>query len=93
MDFKNTQLIVILLLVLSLTGCAHGRKCRTKSGCDLFQSKLYVHDAHRGLFIRDLKDKDVLTYKEGHGLICTSEKDFRKLIDEAIVEKAYKEQK
>jgi hypothetical protein len=43
--------------------------------------RIYVHDAKRGLFIRDLKNKDVLTYKEAHGLLCLPEEDIKKLVD------------
>lgn len=58
----------ILMIAFSLLGCAHERAIR-----------LWVHDADRGLFIRDLENKDVLTYGQGHGLICFDKKDMRKL--------------
>lgn len=75
--------IVILVIVLAiLMGCSHGRTYR-----------IYIHDATRGLFIRDLKSKDVLTYKEGHGLICMPETDIRKLVDQAATDKAYEGKK
>lgn len=71
--------IAIILLALALcSGCSHGRTYR-----------IYVHDASRGLFIRDLKNKDVLTYKEGHGLICMPETELRKLADQIATDKAY----
>jgi 5'-deoxynucleotidase YfbR-like HD superfamily hydrolase len=60
--FKSAILGIVLCLVL---GCStQGRVY-----------KVYIHDAHHELFIRDMKSKDVLTYKQAHGLICVEEKD------------------
>lgn len=71
---------IIIAALSFLQGCSHGREYR-----------IYFHDANRGLFIRDLKDKDVLTYKEGHGLVCMPESDVRKMADQIATDKAYKE--
>jgi hypothetical protein len=51
--------------------------------------KIYIHDANRKLFIRDLKSNDVLTYKEGNGLICLPESDLKKVVDQLSTDKAY----
>jgi len=76
--FWHVVFIAILLIVLTLMSCSHGRTYR-----------IYIHDAHRGLFIRDLKNKDVLSYKEGHGLLCMPEEDVKKLMEEVSTKKAY----
>ncbi len=69
---------ILAIVLFACSGCSHGREYR-----------IYVHDAHRGLFIRDLKNKDVLTYKEGHGLICMPETEVRKVVDQISTDKAY----
>ena len=60
----------IILVAWCLLGCSHGREHR-----------LYVHNAARQLFIRDLANKDVLTYEQADGLICHSPEDVKKLIE------------
>lgn len=61
---------VIIVIAWSLLGCAHGREYR-----------FYVHDANRQLFIRNLKNKDVLTYEQADGLICQRPEDMKKLME------------
>lgn len=75
----NILIIAIIFIALAFClGCSHGREYR-----------IYIHDADRGLFIRDLKNKDVLTYREGHGLICMPETDVRKVVDQIATDKSY----
>jgi len=52
-----------------LLGCVHERP-----------TKLYIHDADRRLFIRNLENKDVLTYEQADGLICQSPEDMKKSV-------------
>lgn len=85
MAFYQIILIAILLIVLSLlSGCSHGGDHRKKH-----EYRVYVHDAHRGLFIRDLKDKDVLTYEKAHGLVCFSKKDLTKMVEFISIKNSY----
>ena len=63
----------ILIVAWSLIGCGHGRQ----------KYELYVHDAARQLFIRDLVNKDVLTYEQADGLICQKPEDVKRLIKES----------
>jgi hypothetical protein len=60
----------IILVAWCLLGCSHGGEHR-----------LYVHDADRQLFIRDLANKDVLTYEQADGLICQKPEDMKKLME------------
>lgn len=61
--------IIHIVLFLSVVGCStQGRVYR-----------VYIHDARRELFIRDMKNKDVLTYGQAHGLLCMTEKDFKEM--------------
>lgn len=53
-------------------GCSHGRKK---------EYRLYRYDADRGMFIRDLENKDVLSHEQGHGLLCLKEEDVRNLFE------------
>lgn len=57
----------IILGVSTLAGCAHDREFR-----------LYVFDANRQLFIRNMKNKDVLTVEQADGLICQKPEDVKK---------------
>lgn len=70
----SLMLLVYILAMIGLAfflgGCTHGREYR-----------IYVHDADRGLFIRDLENKEVLSYREGHGLVCMPKRDVQKLVE------------
>lgn len=75
----------IMMVVLSYVGCSYGRRrVVSKSPTVTFVGKRYYHDAHRGLFIRELKKHDVLSYKQGHGLICISEEDALKELEQQL---------
>lgn len=75
---KALLIVILLLMVVLLFGCTHQREYR-----------IYVHDYERKLFIRDLKSKDVLTYKDADGFLCLPEEDVRKLMDQIVTDKVY----
>lgn len=78
MDGEKLLMIIVRILTWAciiiwawcLLGCAHGPEYR-----------LYRHDAARELFIRDMKNKDVLTYEQAHGLICFRPEDVKKSLN------------
>lgn len=68
--------IAIFLVIGSLLSCEHKSRI-----------KIYKFDSGRGLFIRDLNDKDVLRFKEAHGYFCISPADLERLAEEVVASK------
>lgn len=63
------RIFAIMGIAFTLLGCTHGREYR-----------LYVFDANRQLFIRDLEKNDVLSLEQAGGLICQKPEDVKKSI-------------
>lgn len=66
----------IIMAAWFLLGCTHGREYR-----------LYVYDANRQVFVRNLKNGDVLTHEQADGLICQRPEDMKKLYQSKKSEK------
>lgn len=74
----NLFIIAIIFIALSFcSGCGHGRTYR-----------MYVHDAQRGLFVRDENNKDVKRYEEGHGFICMDDVSLINFSDQVAYRKS-----
>lgn len=64
-----------LVFISFLIGACSGPKSRIK---------IYKIDYARQSLVRSLSDKDVLTFSEADGFLCTSPKDLERLAEEVI---------
>lgn len=55
--------------------------------------KIYKIDYQRQMLIRDLKEKDTLTYEQADGFLCMSQKDVERFADQLVTKEAFSKEK
>lgn len=71
-------LFLFITLIIIISGCASHEP----------QVKMYYYDSGHDLFVRSLKDRDVLAPEQAHGFLCLSKRDFERVAKGVLVLKS-----